>query len=150
MRRPRRKMTPRSYSRRIRTPEARAIATKMMSSTTIAMTTVTSELLSLSTHPAWLRWFLGADRRDVERQPLHRLHAHFNAAVEWPPIAVLARELGAPQRALHEDLPHRVERLPHLPGGAHHLLPARPFGLPAGLHRLPDDQRQAAAENQAD
>ena len=47
IRRPRRKMTPRSYSRRIRTPEARAIATKMMSRTTIAMTTVTSALLSL-------------------------------------------------------------------------------------------------------
>ena len=47
MRRPRRKITPRSYSRRIRTHGASEDRHEMMSRTTIAITTVTSELLSL-------------------------------------------------------------------------------------------------------
>src|SRR5215211_5961380 len=148
IRRPSRKMTPRSYSRRIRIPEARTIARKTISRTTIAMTTPTSRLLSLSTYPARLRCIGGAHRRDVESQPLHRLHAHSTAALQAPPVAVRGPQLRAPKGALHEDLSDRIERLANLPDRPDHLLPAGAFRLPARPDRPLGGEGQRPAQEQ--
>src|SRR5919204_5888410 len=152
---PNRKMTARSYSRRMRIPDRSRIATKTMNTTTMAITTPTPELLSGSICRSCFRLPLAIgrlDRPDPKRQSLHGLDAHSTAALQDLAVPrLIAGEHGPPQRPLDEDLADRVEALADLADRPDHLLPAGPGRLaPRPDRTLHGDSEKTAQEEPGD
>src|ERR671934_2210333 len=152
---PNRKMTARSYSRRMRIPDRSRIATKTMNTTTMAITTPTPELLSGSICRSCFRLPLAIgrlDRPDPKRQSLHGLDAHSTATLQDLAVpGLIAGEHGSPQRPLDEDLANRVEALADLADRPDHLLPAGAGRLaPRPDRPLDGDGKQAAQQEPRD
>src|SRR5688572_9429960 len=115
IRRPRRKMTPRSYSRRTRIAEPTTIRRKKATTTAMPIAIAIRLLLSLG--------FRLPDGTHQKRQPVDLVDQH---SIARPNRRRSIRHPRLPEGALDEDLTDRVQRLAHLRFTPDQLLPAGP------------------------
>src|SRR6266852_4494306 len=141
-RRPKRKITPRSYSRRMRTDEAR---------TNITMT-MTGTMAKISPKPS-MSCLLGmlCPPRSSDHLQREAVHAQDLDALARGHRAVLRHR--PPQFAVHQDLPLRIERPPDHTGLADHARGARglrPVEGPEPRRHGEDHQARGGADGRDD